>query len=648
MKFGLEKEALIFDHNFNEYKFDNNFFEENFQIDFCDNQLEIISNVCDTIEELHQEMNNYLNKIPKDSLCWPISNCGLDFNITFNNKYINKEYRLNLLKKYGKAKMITSGIHFNVSGFKSSNYEMLKKIYMYGPLIMQFFAFTPFEEGISIRNTNKNGYFNDHQLKIDYNNEKTYNDSINELIKNKIIQQKSELYSRVRLKDNYIELRFIDLNPFYYLGISYEQLKLLENFIKYLDHLEINSIDIQEGIYNYDYIATFGKNKDIEITINHEKKSLKEHTIELLEKIKQEDEYIGNYFLEKYLNNKTDLDKYLEKLKLYKNSDFFGKENCYKYKFFVADKKYENLELSTQILIQEAMDRKLNVEIYDEKYNVINIENNYVIQATKTNLDKYVDILFMDNKYLTKKKLIDANLNTPKMEIYHDNLNFKEFNKKIVIKPIDTNFGLGVNILNNQEEEIKYALKNARKYSDTLLVEDFAKGLEYRFLVINGECISVLMREACNVCGDGIKSIKELIDLKNENILRGYKYKKPLEKIIIDDEMIKILKDQGLTIDSIPDKNEKIYLRNNSNVSSGGDTYEMSDLMPDFFKEIAINATKAIGVKICGVDIIINDLYQKDYQILELNYNPAIHIHTYPLYGIGKNPAANIIDLLKV
>lgn len=225
MKFGLEKEALIFDQEFNEYKFEDDFFNENFKIDFCDNQLEIISNICDSIEELHQEMNGFLNKIPKNTICWPISNCNLDFNISFNSNNVNKNYRINLLEKYGREKLITSGIHFNVSGFKTNNFEMLKKIYTYGPLLMQFFAFTPTNKGISTRNTNDKGYFNDYKLKIDYTNEKSYNESITNLIKAEEIQSKSELYSRVRLKDNYLELRFIDLNPFFYLGISYEQLK---------------------------------------------------------------------------------------------------------------------------------------------------------------------------------------------------------------------------------------------------------------------------------------------------------------------------------------------------------------------------------------------------------------------------------------
>jgi glutamate--cysteine ligase len=72
--------------------------------------------------------------------------------------------------------------------------------------------------------------------------------------------------------------------------------------------------------------------------------------------------------------------------------------------------------------------------------------------------------------------------------------------------------------------------------------------------------------------------------------------------------------------------------------------------MPNSYKELAIQSAKAAGATICGVDMMIDSLEEEatdtNYSIIEINFNPAIHIHCYPY--IGKNRKANekILDLL--
>ena len=113
-------------------------------------------------------------------------------------------------------------------------------------------------------------------------------------------------------------------------------------------------------------------------------------------------------------------------------------------------------------------------------------------------------------------------------------------------------------------------------------------------------------------------------------------------------KIINFLKEKGLEKDYIPKLNEEVQLRKNSNVSTGGDTIEMFEQVPQFYKDVAVKATKALGVNICGIDLIVDDLYSKDkdYTIIEANFNPAIQMHTYPLVGYGKTPAKDILILL--
>ena len=91
-----------------------------------------------------------------------------------------------------------------------------------------------------------------------------------------------------------------------------------------------------------------------------------------------------------------------------------------------------------------------------------------------------------------------------------------------------------------------------------------------------------------------------------------------------------------------------MYLRENSNISTGGDSVDYTDDIPQKFKDIAVNASKAAGAMICGVDMMLEDYRDENtnYAIIELNFNPAIHIHSYPYKGKERKIATHVLKLL--
>ena len=111
---------------------------------------------------------------------------------------------------------------------------------------------------------------------------------------------------------------------------------------------------------------------------------------------------------------------------------------------------------------------------------------------------------------------------------------------------------------------------------------------------------------------------------------------------------------QGKDINSVPAEGEQVFLRKNSNISTGGDSIDFTDIMSATYKEIAIQATRAVGARICGADMIISgsiaepelDSLASHYSVIELNFNPAIHIHDYPNTGINRHAEKFILDLL--
>ena len=261
----------------------------------------------------------------------------------------------------------------------------------------------------------------------------------------------------------------------------------------------------------------------------------------------------------------------------------------------------------------------------------------------------------MENKSVTKHILKRNGIHVPEGEEYSSIEAARQSLSKwagqpAVIKPKSTNFGLGISIFPDGTDQAGLAegLKIAFKEDNSILIESFVEGKEYRFLVIGEETIAVLHRVPANVIGDGNSTIQQLIEKKNRDPLRGTGHITPLEKIQINDSLKLYLQQQGLTIDSVIPEGKIQYIRENSNISTGGDSIDVTDTVPDIFKHLAVKAAKSVGANICGVDMMIENVEDgtSPYSIIELNFNPAIHIHAYPYKGKERNIAYPILKLL--
>ncbi|TGL77403.1 bifunctional glutamate--cysteine ligase GshA/glutathione synthetase GshB [Leptospira yasudae] len=320
---------------------------------------------------------------------------------------------------------------------------------------------------------------------------------------------------------------------------------------------------------------------------------------------------------------------------------------------------FEDLEISTQIVIRDALNRGLEVEVLDRKNHFLRLKNSnglvqYVKEASKTALDSYMSFLVMENKTISKIVLFESGLEVPAGDSFSDAesaLVFwqKNANRKMVVKPVTTNFGIGITILipHASEEDVKKAIKIAFNHSESIIVEEFAEGNEYRFLVIGDETVAVCNRIPANVTGDGKHTIEQLVSIKNEDKRRGVGHVTPLEKIQLGDTELDVLQQSGFTKESVPSENQKVFLRKNSNISTGGDSIDVTDLAHPYYKDLAVKAAASVGAKICGVDIILQDLETKgEYRILELNFNPVLYIHNYPYEGKNRDVGNKILDLL--
>lgn len=536
------------------------------------------------------------------------------------------------------------------------------------------------------------GYRNSKPLFVSFDSVEEYVRDLQALVHSKDLLSPREFYSPIRLKttnkknslddliDNgitYLELRMLDLNPLHRIGISKETMQWIHLFIVFALLIKEEPFDTEaqkRANLNQDVLMNDGISgvlMDDAGTINMREKALicieeMKKMIHILQPNNLNWLQLLNNINNQILNPQL---SYAEIIKSQIQKSSFLTYHINQAKRYAAESNasgyrlpgHEDLELSTQLLLKAAIKRGIKFDLIDRDENFIVLSKNnhkeYVKQATKTSLDSYSTVLIMENKIVTKKVLKDQGIRVPegesfsnleealpKFEIYRD--------KPIVIKPKSTNFGLGISIFtgNFSSDDYKKALEIAFHHDQTVLLEHFISGKEYRFLVMGEEVVGILHRVPANVIGDGIHTIEQLVQIKNNDPLRGKGYKTPLERIQIGEVEEMFLKNQSIYKTDIPKQNEVIYLRENSNISTGGDSIDFTDDIPDSYKQIAIRSAKAAGAIFCGVDMMIDDIKNEasetNYSIIEINFNPAIHIHSYPYRGKNRRPADKILDLL--
>lgn len=202
----------------------------------------------------------------------------------------------------------------------------------------------------------------------------------------------------------------------------------------------------------------------------------------------------------------------------------------------------------------------------------------------------------------------------------------KKLGYPLIVKPNSGSQGGGVALVST-EKELRKALVSAFENDKVAIIEKYLPGKDYRVVVLDREIISAYERIALSVVGDGKRSVLSLLKQKQK---MWNKLGRDTQ-INFDDKRIKAkLRRQGFTLNSILEKNNKIYLLDNANLSTGGDSVDVTKSIHPGFKKIAIDVTKKMGLKIAGVDIMVTkgDITQTpskpNYYIIEINAAPGL------------------------
>ena len=725
--FGIERESLRVDrqgklaHTPHPSCLGARSFHPYIQTDFCEFQMELITPVAKSTTEARRFLGAITDvagrSISKDELLWPLSMPprikAQEIQVAQLENEFERHYRNYLAEKYGTKLQAISGIHYNMElgkdlvevlfkesdqtdmiAFKNALYLKLAQNYLrYRWVITYLFGAAPVaEQGFfdqevpepvrSFRNSD-HGYVNKEEIQVSFASLEDYVSAIENYIEQGDLIAEKEFYSAVRFRGQkvnrsfldkgitYLEFRNFDLNPFERIGISQTTMDTV--------HLLILAFLWLDSPENVDQALAQGHALNEKIALSHPLKPLPSEakTQDIVTALDQLVQHfgLGDYHqdlvkqvkaafadpnqtlsaqLLPYIKDKSLAEFALNKALAYHDYDWTA---------HYALKGYEEMELSTQMLLFDAIQKGIHFEILDEQDQFLKLWHQdhveYVKNGNMTSKDNYVVPLAMANKTVTKKILADAGFPVPSGDEFtslEEGLAYYPLikDKQIVVKPKSTNFGLGISIFQEPASLDNYqkALEIAFAEDTSVLVEEFIPGTEYRFFILDGRCEAVLLRVAANVIGDGKHTIRELVAQKNANPLRGRDHRSPLEIIELGDIEQLMLAQQGYTPDDILPEGKKVNLRRNSNISTGGDSIDVTETMDSSYQELAAAMATSMGAWACGVDLIIPDETQiatkenPHCTCIELNFNPSMYMHTYCAEGPGQAITTKILDKL--
>ena len=725
--FGIERESLRVDrqgklaHTPHPSCLGARSFHPYIQTDFCEFQMELITPVAKSTTEARRFLGAITDvagrSISKDELLWPLSMPprinAQEIQVAQLENEFERHYRNYLAEKYGTKLQAISGIHYNMElgrdlvealfqesdqidiiAFKNALYLKLAQNYLrYRWVITYLFGAAPIaEQGFfdqevpepvrSFRNSD-HGYVNKEEIQVSFASLEDYVSAIENYIEQGDLIAEKEFYSAVRFRGQkvnrsfldkgitYLEFRNFDLNPFERIGISQTTMDTV--------HLLLLAFLWLDAPENVDQALAQGHALNEKIALSHPLEPLpsEAETQNITTALDQLVQHfgLGDYHqglvkqvkdafadssqtlaaqLLPHIKDKSLADFALDKALAYHDYDWTA---------HYALKGYEEMELSTQMLLFDAIQKGLHFEILDEQDQFLKLWHKdhveYVKNGNMTSKDNYVVPLAMANKTVTKKILADAGFPVPPGDEFtslEQGLAYYPLikGKQIVVKPKSTNFGLGISIFQEPAslDNYKKALEIAFAEDTAVLVEEFIPGTEYRFFILDGRCESVLLRVAANVVGDGKHTIRELVAQKNANPLRGRDHRSPLEIIKLGDIEQLMLTQQGYAPDDILPEGKKVNLRRNSNISTGGDSIDVTETIDSSYQELAAAMATSMGAWACGVDLIIPDKTQPaskekpHFTCIELNFNPAMYIHTYCAEGPGQAITPKILDKL--
>jgi cyanophycin synthetase len=311
---------------------------------------------------------------------------------------------------------------------------------------------------------------------------------------------------------------------------------------------------------------------------------------------------------------------------------------------------------STRAIVEAARNRSIPVVRLTPTANLFQLGWGVAqqrIQAATTSQTNYIAVGIASDKELTKRLLEEAGIPVPQGETVSTleaaQAAARRIDGPVVVKPLDGNQGKGVST-GVLHPAVADAFARARLHGEEVIVEQHINGHDYRVLVIGDQVVAAARRVPPSVVGDGVSTVRQLVERENLAPVRGDGHENVLTKIRLDDICAVELALQGQGFDTVPAAGLRVRLRGNANLSTGGTAEDVTAVVHPETARACVRAARKIGLDVAGIDLVCADierpLREQRGAIIEVNAAPGIRMHEHPSQGERHHVGAAIVDSL--
>jgi len=326
-----------------------------------------------------------------------------------------------------------------------------------------------------------------------------------------------------------------------------------------------------------------------------------------------------------------------EAISLYKKMGFqripafcIKRKNPINEPLFIGPQVSEDLNPYAMIIVNEARRRGIGVEVHDAENGYFSLSyggRSITCRESLTELTSAIAMSRCADKEVTTKILEQAGLKVPKqiiaegVDIVRSFINTYE---TVVVKPAEGEQGRGVHVRLSGFDEVKAAIREARKTGNKVIIEEFFDGLDLRIVLINYEVVAAAIRKPAQITGTGEHTIKELIKKQSRRRAAATGGE---SRIPLDSETKRCVKDAGYRFNDILPAKHTLAVRNTANLHTGGTIHDVTDELHPILAEEAQKAAKILNIPVVGLDFIIKSHDRPEYVFIEANERPGLANH---------------------
>lgn len=238
---------------------------------------------------------------------------------------------------------------------------------------------------------------------------------------------------------------------------------------------------------------------------------------------------------------------------------------------------------------------------------------------------------------------------------FDDQTAFMYQHEKVVVKPVDGGHGKGITVNVDTPEKLQRALEDAlqnKKSIDAAIIQKqylHTTIIDIRILCIGNEFVAAIWRIPARVNGDGVSTVRQLIEKENSHEDRGRPYYAKLAQINTE----KAAEYLGDDINRIPAQGEEVSVLGIANYGAGGETVDVTDQIPEWLRDIAVRAARVSGLAVAGVDFMLaqapaasSTQDELEAMLIEINKCPLLAMHDMPTSGVSRNAVGRYVDYL--